>query len=51
MHTIELNDDDLELLHAALHAFLDDFGHEESDVVVRVRDLIAKIPPPPAPQA
>lgn len=42
--TIELTDDELRLLHSALHSFLDDFGHEEADVVRRLKDLIAKLP-------
>ena len=29
-HTLELTDDELELLRAALHSYLDDFGHEEA---------------------
>ena len=48
MHTIELNDDELLLVHAALHSFLDDFGHEEADVLRRIRELISKLPPAPA---
>jgi hypothetical protein len=43
MHTIELNDDELRLLQNALHAYLDDFGHEEADVLRRVKALIAKL--------
>jgi hypothetical protein len=46
MHTIELSDDDLRLLHAALHSYLDDFGHEEADVLRLVKALIAKLPRP-----
>jgi hypothetical protein len=46
MRTIELSDDDLRLLHAALHSYLDDFGHEEADVLRRVKALIAKLPRP-----
>ena len=46
MHSIELSDDDLRLLHAALHSYLDDFGHEEADVLRRVKALIAKLPRP-----
>jgi hypothetical protein len=46
MHTIELSDDELRLLHTALKAFLDDFGHEEADVVRTVKALIAKLPRP-----
>ena len=44
MQTIELSDDDLRLLHAALHSYLDDFGHEEADLLRRVKALIAKLP-------
>ena len=36
MHTIELTDEELRLLHAALHAYLNDFGHEEADLLRRV---------------
>jgi len=46
MQTIELSDDDLRLLHAALHSYLDDFGHEEADLLRRVKALIAKLPRP-----
>jgi hypothetical protein len=46
MHTIELSDEDLRLLHAALHSYLDDFGHEEADVLRLVKALIAKLPRP-----
>ena len=43
MHTIELSDEELRLLHAALHSYLDDFGHEEADVLRRVKELHAKL--------
>jgi hypothetical protein len=46
MHTIELDDQELTLLHSALHAYLDDFGHEEADVLRKLKALIAKLPPP-----
>jgi hypothetical protein len=46
MHTIELTDDELRLLQAALHSYLDDFGHEEADVLRRIKALIAKLPGP-----
>jgi hypothetical protein len=46
MHTIELNDQELTLLHSALHAYLDDFGHEEADVLRELKALIAKLPQP-----
>jgi hypothetical protein len=44
MHTIELTDKELRLLHAALHSHLDDFGHEEADVLRDLKALIAKLP-------
>jgi hypothetical protein len=46
MHTIELTEDELRLLNAALHSYLDDFGHEEADVLREVKALIAKLPRP-----
>ena len=46
MHTIELSDEELELLLAALHSFLDDFGHEEADILRDVKAVIAKLPQP-----
>jgi hypothetical protein len=46
MHTIELSDDELRLLHAALHSYLDDFGHEEAEVLRRVKQLLSKLPAP-----
>lgn len=46
MHTISLTDEDLRLVHSALHAYLDDFGHEEADVLRQVKRLIASLPPP-----
>jgi hypothetical protein len=47
--SIELTDDELTLLRNALHAFLDDFGHEEADVVARIQALLAKLPAGEAP--
>jgi len=44
MHTIELTEDELRLLHAALHSYLDDFGHDEADVLREIKALIAKLP-------
>jgi len=45
VHTIELSDEELRLLHAALHSYLDDFGHEEADLLRQVKALIARLPP------
>jgi hypothetical protein len=46
VHTIELSNDELRLMHAALHSYLDDFGHEEADLLRLIKALIAKLPPP-----
>jgi hypothetical protein len=46
MHTIELSDEELKLVHAALHSYLDDFGHEEADILRSVKAVIAKLPQP-----
>jgi hypothetical protein len=45
MHTIELTEQELRLIQNALHAYLDDFGHEEADVLRDVKALIAKLRP------
>jgi hypothetical protein len=44
MHSIELNEEELRLLRAALHAYLDDFGHEEAEVLRALKALLAKLP-------
>jgi hypothetical protein len=44
MHTIELDTEELRLLREALRAYLDDFGHEEADILRKLKDLIAKLP-------
>ena len=44
MANVELTDEELRLLRNALHAFLDDFGHEEADVVAQIQALLAKLP-------
>jgi hypothetical protein len=46
MHTIELSDEELKLVHAALQSYLDDFGHEEADILRNVKGVIAKLPEP-----
>jgi hypothetical protein len=44
MHTIELSDEELQLVRSALKAYLADFGHDEADVLRRVKAVIAKLP-------
>ena len=46
MNTIEFTDEELRLVQAALHSYLDDFGHDEADVMRAIKALIAKLPPP-----
>jgi len=43
MQTIELTDEELRLLSAALHAYLDAFGHEEADLLRAIKQLIARL--------
>jgi hypothetical protein len=44
MHTIELSEEELRIVYAALHSYLDDFGHEQADLLREVKALIAKLP-------
>ncbi len=44
MHTIELTEEELRLLREALHSYLDDFGHDEADVLRSLKALLAKLP-------
>jgi len=46
MHTIELTNEELRLLHEALRSYLDDFGHEEADVLRMIKQLLGKLPRP-----
>ena len=46
MHTIELTDDELRLVRSALHSYLEDFGHEEADVLRAIKAVLAKLPSP-----
>jgi hypothetical protein len=46
MHTIELTEEELRLVRAALVSYLDDFGHEEADVLRAVKAIIARLPHP-----
>jgi hypothetical protein len=43
MHTIELTDEELRIVQNALHTYLDDFGHEEADVLRTIKALIDKL--------
>ncbi len=43
MRTLELTDEELRLLHSALQAYLNDFGHEEADVLRHIKHLLEKL--------
>ena len=42
-HDLLLDDEEHRLLLAAVHSYLDDFGHEEADLLRRLKDLHAKV--------
>ena len=44
MHTITVTDEELRLVRAALHAYLEDFGHEEADLLRAIKAILAKLP-------
>jgi hypothetical protein len=44
MHTIELTDEELRLVRAALTSYLEDFGHEEADLLRAIKAIIARLP-------
>jgi hypothetical protein len=48
MHTIELTEEELRILRAALQSYLDDFGHEEADVLRLIKALLSKLPSEPS---
>ena len=41
---LELTPAQLKLTHTALRALLDDFGHEQQDVVAVIREVLEKLP-------
>ena len=46
MHTIELTEEELRLVRNALQSFLDDFGHDEADILRSIKQVLAKLPQP-----
>jgi len=42
-HELHLDDEEHRLLEAAVHSYLGDFGHEEADLLRRLKDLHAKV--------
>ncbi len=49
MKTIELTDEELRLTIAAVKTYLDDFGHDEADMLRRIKELLAKLQASAAP--
>ena len=46
MHIIELTEEELRVVRNALHSFLEDFGHDEADVLRSIKQVLAKLPQP-----
>jgi hypothetical protein len=46
MHTLELTDEELRLVRAALVSYLEDFGHEEADILRAIKAIIGRLPAP-----
>jgi hypothetical protein len=44
MPTVEVSERELKLLREALKSFLDDFGHDEADLIAELRALLDKLP-------
>jgi hypothetical protein len=44
MHMIELSEDEVKLVREALRAFLDDFTHEQHELLRSIEALLAKLP-------
>ncbi|HEX4692013.1 MAG TPA: hypothetical protein VH276_15065 [Solirubrobacteraceae bacterium] len=43
-YTLDLTPAQLKVTHTALKSMLDDFGHEERDVLRVIREVLAKLP-------
>ena len=41
---LELTPAQLKITHSALHSLLDDFGHEEQDVIRVIHEVLEKLP-------
>jgi len=43
MHTLELTEEELRMVVNAVRSYLDDFGHEEADLLRKIKELLAKL--------
>lgn len=41
--SVELTSEDLQLIHNALHSWLSEYGHDESDVLHHIKSVIQKL--------
>ncbi|HUP99726.1 MAG TPA: hypothetical protein VM093_04630 [Aeromicrobium sp.] len=48
MHTLEVNDEELRLLRAAIGSCVRDYGHDEADIRRAYQALLARLPAPVA---
>jgi hypothetical protein len=43
MNTIELSDEELRLVTNAVRSYRDDFGHEEAELLRKIKELLQKL--------
>jgi hypothetical protein len=46
MHMLELTDEELRLVRAALTSYLEDFGHDEADILRALKAILGRLPYP-----
>ena len=46
MKTIHLSESELVLVRHAMRAYLNSFGHDEADVVERIKEVLARLSTP-----
>jgi hypothetical protein len=46
MHMIELTEAELRLVRAALTSYLEDFGHDEADLLRAIKEILGRLPGP-----
>jgi hypothetical protein len=45
IRTLQVTDEEVRLIRSALTSMLDDFGHDEADLLHAIKALIQKLPP------
>jgi hypothetical protein len=46
MHTLDFTDHELRLVRAALTSYLEDFGHDEADLLRAIKEILGRLPEP-----